>query len=151
MRYPILGLAALLLWALAPKPASSADPEIKTISPQEAAQRGGWIVIDVREPGELSEELGYIEGATNISLGRILLGQGLDGQIDKAAPLLIVCRTGKRSARAAAKAVAMGFSNVHSLEGGMVAWNEAGLKVQRAKSEDRPKPAFKLMTGVPCG
>jgi len=149
MRKTTLGLAILAIGAAAS--VALAGAEFKALSPDQASQRQGWTIVDVREPSELAEELGYIEGAVNISLGRILLGQGWEADLDKSKPILFVCRTGARSARAAAKAVEMGFTEAYSLDGGMVNWNAAGLKVQRVRSEEPAKPKLKLeMVGVPC-
>jgi rhodanese-related sulfurtransferase len=128
-----------------------AGVDFRPVTPDQAVQRQDWQIVDVRESSELAEELGYIEGAVNISLGKILLAQGWETGLDKTKPVLFVCRTGARSARAAAKAIEMGFTEVYSLDGGMVNWNAAGLKVQRVKSEAPAKPKLQLeMVGVPC-
>ena len=145
---PLSALA--LLWLPGPRTAATAGLEFKTIPPNEAAARADFVVIDVREPFELAEELGAIEGARNIPLGKILAGVGLEDRLDKNAPILMVCRTGARSSQAAAKAIAMGFSNVYTLQGGMIAWNESGQRVVKVKAEAK-KPALQLnMTGIPC-
>jgi len=123
--------------------------DVRTITPHEAAQRRDVVVIDVREPYELGEELGYIEGAVNIPLGRILVAHGLEGKFDKDTAIVMVCRTGVRSARAAARAAELGFTNVVSLEGGMAAWNDAGLEIKRAKAQAKPAIQFDLI-GLPC-
>jgi rhodanese-related sulfurtransferase len=146
-----LSLPALaMLWTLAPRAASTADLAFKTIAPKDAAARADFVVIDVREPFELAEELGTIEGARNIPLGKVLAGIGLEQGLGKDQPILIVCRTGARSNQAAAKAVAMGFTHVYSLQGGMIAWNESGLKTVKAKAESK-QPSLQLnMIGIPC-
>jgi len=147
----MMPLAVLaVLWIIRPHQALTAVAEFESIAPKEAASRSDFLVIDVREPFELQEELGYIEGARNIPLGKILAGIGLEPELDKSVPILLVCRTGARSEQAAARAAALGFSQVYSLKGGMIAWNESGLKVIKAKAEAK-KPSLQLnMTGVPC-
>ena len=144
-----LAAAVLLVGAAV----AGAREDIRKIAPDDAAAIGGWTVVDVREPHELAQDLGVIEGAHNIPLGRILLGQGLEGRLDKDARILMVCRTGVRSARAAARAAALGFTNVHSLDGGMVAWNEEGLAVTHSSTESSAKPPVTMieMAGIPCG
>ncbi len=140
-------IAAGLLTA----PALFADqPEFTHMSPQTAAQRSDLVIIDVREAYELAEELGYIDGALNIPVG-LILAEGLGGKIDRNSPILMVCRTGVRSARAAARAKELGFDQVYSLDGGMTAWVAAGLEVKRAKGggHSRTLPDANNY-GIPC-
>lgn len=85
-------------------------------------------VVDVREPEELTGALGHIPGAVNVPLGTLLtttLGW------ERAAPLLIVCRSGGRSARGARALGQEGFSALFNLAGGMLAWDANGLPRQR--------------------
>lgn len=85
-------------------------------------------VVDVREPEELTGALGHIPGAVNVPLSTLLtttLGW------ERAAPLLIVCRSGGRSARGARALGQEGFSALFNLAGGMLAWDANGLPRQR--------------------
>ena len=50
-------------------------------------------------------------------------------EITRDQPLVIMCRSGKRGGRTVAKLQAQGFSNVRNLEGGILAWKEAGQPV----------------------
>lgn len=80
-------------------------------------------MIDVRELDEFHGELGHVEGAELVPLHE------LDAHLpswDRSAPLLVVCRSGKRAAAACDRLVADGFSNVYNLSGGMIAWNADG-------------------------
>jgi rhodanese-related sulfurtransferase len=85
-------------------------------------------VIDVREPDEFIGALGHIATARNIPVAelnsRLAELAGLEG-----APIVLVCRTDKRSAAAASALCAAGFSDVSVLRQGMERWNEAGLPV----------------------
>lgn len=98
------------------------------------ADRGGAILIDVREPAEF--ETGHIPGSINIPRGV------LEFQVDahpavanvsdpalshKERPIVVVCRTGGRAALSALNLQRLGFGNVRSIAGGVVAWGEAGL------------------------
>lgn len=87
-------------------------------------------VIDVREADEYSGELGHIPGARLVPLGELprRLGelQGLEGR-----PVVTVCRSGGRSATAAAILTVAGFRHVRSLDGGMRRWKAAGRPVER--------------------
>jgi rhodanese-related sulfurtransferase len=49
---------------------------------------------------------------------------------DKDAPVVLYCRSGPMSVRAAAALVGVGFTHVYSLEGGFNAWNAAGLPME---------------------
>ncbi len=84
------------------------------------------VILDVREPEEYRDELGHILGSRLIPLGE------LPSRISEvpSGAIVTVCRSGKRSARAAAALMSAGRTDVHSMSGGMLAWNEAGLPVE---------------------
>jgi rhodanese-related sulfurtransferase len=90
-----------------------------------------FTIVDVRQPDELLGELGYIRGSHNVPLHDVLEAE-LPATIERDRPLLVVCRSGARSARAADALAARGFSRVHNLSGGMIAWNASGLPTSRA-------------------
>lgn len=95
---------------------------------QVAAHRRGARVIDVRETQEFSGELGHIPGAELVPLGAVA---NTAAGWAKDADYVLVCRSGRRSEQAAAWLIAMGFGRVMNMVGGMLAWNEAGLGVER--------------------
>ena len=86
-------------------------------------------VIDVRGPDEFAGPLGHIATARNIPVGeldrRLAELAGLEQ-----APLVLVCRTDKRSAAAARNLRVAGFRQVNVLRRGMEQWNDAGLPVE---------------------
>ena len=84
--------------------------------------------VDVREAAELMGELGHVEGIEHVPLAGLV---GAASTWDRASPVLLVCRTGRRSGDAALHLAAMGFEKAVSMRGGMVAWNEARLPVVR--------------------
>lgn len=86
-------------------------------------------IIDVREPYELTDELGHIHDAENVPLATVP-HTAADWDRDEA--LLVVCRSGGRSARATAWFRAAGFTRVYNLAGGMLHWNLARHPVRRA-------------------
>ena len=77
-------------------------------------------IIDVRQPDEFHGE-GQLPGAELVPLGS--LGAAMRDW-DRAEPLLLVCRSGKRSGLACDALVSAGFASVHNLDGGMLAWRE---------------------------
>ena len=88
------------------------------------------VVLDVREPEEFVGELGHIEGALLVpmdALERRL--PKLAGLVDR--QVVVACRAGARSSTVAAILKAAGFPHVYNLDGGMVAWQKAGLPAQR--------------------
>lgn len=81
-------------------------------------------IVDVRGVDEFHGPLGHIEGAHLVPLGTVG-AQALTWNRDT--PLLLVCRSGGRSAAAASELARMGFRNVYNLVGGMTAWSQARL------------------------
>ena len=77
----------------------------------------GAQLIDVREPNEVAA--GTIEGSVNIPLGSL---PGRIGELDQSRPVVMLCRSGGRSANASAFLVEQGFATVTNLEGGMLAF-----------------------------
>lgn len=86
------------------------------------------LILDVREDNEYQG--GHIQGATHIPVGQ------LEGRVNELAEwrerdVLIYCRAGQRSARAASILLRQGFKQLHKLDGGMMAWQSANLPVAR--------------------
>jgi rhodanese-related sulfurtransferase len=93
-----------------------------------ARARGTVRIVDVREPHELTGELGHIPGVERAPLATVAArAAGWDPQEE----IVLVCRSGGRSARAAEVLVRAGFRHVMNLAGGMLAYNAAGLPVAR--------------------
>lgn len=88
------------------------------------------LVLDVRETEELSGELGHITQAKNIPFGE--LPRRLDEISDyQERTVAIVCRTDRRSAKAAQLLARNGYADVHIVQGGMTAWRDAGFAVEK--------------------
>src|SRR6516162_5914159 len=90
----------------------------------------GVVVIDVRGPDEFEGPLGHIADASNMPVGEL---PSRLAEIDalKDRPVILVCRTDKRSATTAALLRDAGFRDVGVLRGGMEEWNQKGLPVER--------------------
>ena len=83
------------------------------------------LVLDVRTAADFVGEQGHIPGARNIALEE--LPARLEELLDyEEKPVLLVCRTDRRSARAADILAANGFADVHVVRGGMTDWNAQG-------------------------
>lgn len=96
-----------------------------TVSATDAAvlADGGAILLDVREPREW--QAGHAPRARHIPLDEI---PRRAGELPRGRPVVTVCRSGARSARAAALLARQG-REVSNLAGGMHAWARAGLPV----------------------
>jgi uncharacterized membrane protein YdjX (TVP38/TMEM64 family)/rhodanese-related sulfurtransferase len=86
-------------------------------------------VVDVRGPEEFGGPLGHIPGARNVPLGDLARAPGelagLGGR-----PIVLVCRTDKRSALAAEVLQSAGFRDVLVLRGGMLQWQRDAADVR---------------------
>jgi rhodanese-related sulfurtransferase len=85
-------------------------------------------LVDVREPEELVGELGHVAGVDNVPLAIV---EAASRAWDKDQELVLVCRSGSRSGRAAAYLASIGFKRVMNMVGGMLSWNAAKLPVER--------------------
>lgn len=94
----------------------------------------GWVadhatglrLVDVRGVDEWNE--GHIEGSELAPLPAL---SSATDRWDKREPIVVVCRSGARSAMAALQLEAAGFNNVASLHGGVLAWAKQGRKLVR--------------------
>lgn len=86
-----------------------------------------FTLVDVREDHEW--EKGRLPGA--VHLGRGILERDAEARFpDKAAPLVLYCGGGFRSALAADNLQKMGYTDVVSMDGGWRGWKEAGLPTE---------------------
>jgi len=100
------------------------DTEARQLSPQEANEllaSGRAQALDVREAEEW--EAGRLAGSRWIPLSEL---PGRLSELEASGPLLVVCRTGSRSAYVADALVSQGWE-VANLAGGLFAWTAAGL------------------------
>ncbi len=89
-------------------------------------------IIDVRTPEEYAQ--GHIENAVNINI----LGNNFETEVsklDKSKKTLVYCKSGGRSTDTANKLKDLGFENISNLEGGLLAWQNAGLKVSQGSAK----------------
>jgi sulfur dioxygenase len=84
-------------------------------------------VVDVREPAEFAGALGRIPGAHLMPLAQLA---ATAPQLDRERPVVTVCRSGARSARAVAVLQKAGFDKVANLAGGMLRWRAEGCVVE---------------------
>jgi sulfur-carrier protein adenylyltransferase/sulfurtransferase len=114
-------------------PGTDTQVTIEEIQPFEAAaeiEGGDVVLIDTREPHEYQEA--HLEGGKLVPPG-LLIDEINGAAPDKSARTILYCRSGNRSALAAAQMQALGYENVASMEGGIVAWQEQGFPVVAAQ------------------
>ncbi len=86
----------------------------------------GVFLIDVREPDEYAA--GHIPGITLIPMGEVASRLA---ELPRDKEIILTCRTGNRSGQVADLLREQGFTNVHNMSGGIVAWEEAGYPVEQ--------------------
>ncbi len=100
------------------------------ISPQTLQEAAAPVeLVDVREPDEFVGPLGHIRGARLIPLGQLA---GRLDELPRDRPLVVVCRSGARSAQATLALQRAGFARVANLGGGMLRWRAEGHPVETA-------------------
>ena len=87
------------------------------------------VVVDVGETEEFAS--GHVGGAKNVPFSE--LENKLTSVVkNKTVPLILVCSTGARANRAVAVAKKLGYDQAQALGGGLKAWKEANLPVEKA-------------------
>ncbi len=117
---------SMLVWPLVRRGAGGA--QVNTLQATQFINREDALVLDVRESEEYSK--GHILNARSIPLAE------LDKRAEelarwKAKRVIVSCATGTRSGAALAVLKKHGFANVVSLAGGVSAWQQAGLPIEK--------------------
>lgn len=86
------------------------------------------LMLDVREEGEFKD--GHVINSVHIPLG-VLESRLKEIEAHKEKPVIVYCRTGQRAAKAGTVLQRQGFKSIYKLNGGMLAWSDAGLPVKR--------------------
>ena len=86
----------------------------------------GLVVLDVRTPEEFAE--GHLEGAVLVDFYAADFAEQL-AALDTDVPYLVYCQSGNRSGQALGVMEQLGFTSVVDVDGGIVAWTDAGLPV----------------------
>ena len=115
---------AMLLWPVFRK--STGGPWVNTAEATHLINREDALVVDVRDPGEYGA--GHILGAKNVPLSRLD-----DGELAKRKdrPVIVYCDGGERAGKAISVLKKQGFARVVNLSGGIKAWQQAGLPVEK--------------------
>ena len=116
----------MLLW---PMVRGGTGGGINAAAAVQMINREKGVLVDVGEPDEFAA--GHAGGARNVPLAQ--LEQRLPEVVkNKAVPVILVCPTGRRAHRALAVAKKLGYERAQVLAGGLRAWKEANLPVEKA-------------------
>jgi rhodanese-related sulfurtransferase len=122
-------MAALLLAMLMPAAA------VERIDPArlDGFVSGGALVVDVRSPDEFAA--GHVPGAINVPHERIVADPAvLDAHRDR--PLVLYCRSGRRTGLALERLEQAGFERLYHLDGDMLGWEQRRLPLARGGDGD---------------
>ena len=101
--------------------------EVDALGLQQMQTSGEVIMIDVRTDVEFAQ--GAIKGSKHLPLHMLPL---MSDQLEHEKPMVLICRSGARSAQAYAFLAQKGFDNVYNLRGGVMGWAQAGLALPTA-------------------
>ena len=82
-------------------------------------------VVDIRDRAELTDDVGHIPGVLHIPLDEL---SAAAEAWDPSDPIVLICRSGRRSARAGEDLEEMGFREARTMVGGMLRWKALGLE-----------------------
>jgi rhodanese-related sulfurtransferase len=119
----------MLLWPFV-KPGAGGS-SVSTTEAVRLINREKGVLVDVSEPAEFAA--GHAGGARNVPLGQITAGESVKGlPTNKTIPIVLLCPTGTRSAKAAALLRKAGHEAAVAVAGGTAAWREASLPIEKA-------------------
>jgi rhodanese-related sulfurtransferase len=121
-----LASGGLLLWPTLQRGVGGA--KLSTSEAVMLINREKAVLIDVSEPAEYAAS--HAAGARNVPLAS--LESSGDLPKNKALPLVVLCPTGARSSRAVGILRKLGYEKSHALAGGLAAWREANLPVEKS-------------------
>jgi rhodanese-related sulfurtransferase len=118
---------AMLLWPYVRR--FGGGPSVSATQATQLINREDALVLDVRDPGEYGS--GHILGAKNVPLSRIAAAGSEIAAKRRDKPVIVYCDDGSRSGKAAAALRSQGFAKAVNLSGGLGAWQQAGLPVEK--------------------
>lgn len=86
------------------------------------------LLVDVRQPEEFTAPPGHLPGAINVPLAQV--ANRTRELAARGRPIVVVCKTDRRSARAAAELIAAGLPDVAVLRGGTDGWHRQGFALE---------------------
>ncbi len=123
-----IGSAAMLLWPVM-KGAAGTGGNLNANGAVQLMNREKAVVVDLSDAAEFAS--GHIVGSKNLPADEML--SKLESAVkNKALPVILVCPTGARASRLVDASKKLGYGNVQAISGGLKAWREAGLPLEKA-------------------
>lgn len=122
-----LASGALLLWPDISRFGGGANA-VGTLEATRLMNQPGTLVLDVRHGPEFAA--GHLPRARHIPLGELAARVGEIAKF-KDKPVIVTCRSGARAGSACRALKKAGFASVYNLKGGVPAWEQASLPVER--------------------
>lgn len=116
--------------ALSASAQSSAPINNIDVAQGQVMQKQGALLLDVREPEEYAE--GHAPGSILVPLGQLKARVNEISDF-KHSPVVVICRSGRRSMQAAEILHQLGFASIHNVHGGMLAWEKAALPIAKPR------------------
>lgn len=123
-----LASGVMLVWPEIAKLIGASGAELGTLEATRLMNQGPTLVLDVRDEKEYAA--GHLPKARHIPV-RDLAGRIEEIAKFKAKPVIVVCRSGTRAAAACRLLKQSGFTNVYQLKGGLSAWQQASLPLEK--------------------
>ena len=120
----------MLLWPQLRGAAGAGAGAINVAEAIRLINREKGVLIDVSEPSEFASA--HASGSKNIPFGQIESSKELPS--NKSLPVILLCASGARAGRAAGLLRAKGYDKATSLAGGLTAWREANLPLDKVSS-----------------
>jgi len=124
----VLASGSMLLWPLVSRLFRRTN-EVGTFEAVQLINRRDAIVLDVRETGDFAA--GHIANARHVPEAQLNDRIG-DLEKFKARPIIVTCRTGTRAPSVAGALRKRGFAEAVALRGGIAAWQQASMPLQKS-------------------
>ena len=118
----------MLIWPELSRLSGAGGAQIGTLDATRLMNQGVSLILDVRDAKEFAQ--GHLPRARHIPLAELAGRLGELGKF-KEKPVIVTDRTGARSGAACRLLRKSGFSNVYQLKGGLAAWQQASLPVEK--------------------
>ena len=142
-RIKMISMLFVLLLLAACNGTATIQPAVEVVGKQVSVDGGSYTDVGVAELQTMLENKDFTQvnvhipfegdiAKTDKSIPYDQIGQNLNKlPPEKNAKIVLYCRSGRMSAIAAETLVGLGYTNIWNLSGGMAAWEQAGLKVDR--------------------
>ncbi len=125
---------AMLVWPELSKLAGAGSQELGTLEVTRLMNQGNMLLLDVREAEEFAA--GHLPRARHLPTADIAARAGEFAKY-KSRPVVVTCKSGMRAGAACKALKAAGFTQVFKLKGGLAAWQQAGLPVEKPAAAEK--------------